>query len=433
MKKRLALQALILLALIGCSQQPQIQADFGTRPFKACSTVYASYPAPESELTPPPAGYEPFCISHYGRHGSRRVIGNNYYSKVGDILRAGKDAGVLSAKGEDLLIRIDEMDLEHRDRSGGLTILGHEQHRGIAERMFRNFSEVFKGNTTIQARSSTVIRCILSMQEATARLGQLNTNLNIVTDASAADMVYITSSNDNGVWLDEITAKCEAVREKFQSENLDASRLLGDLFTDKEWAAANIDGPEFMNDMFNFQAGQQCLEYESDVTFDDILNEEELKACSRMHTLWWYTLHCESYAPFRQRSLLKNFLSTADTCMSSPRKNVVLRYGHDSCLLPLCALLETNDAAQQYDSYDQMLECWNETDYIPMAGNIQLIFYRSRTAGAPILVKALLNEKEAKLPAETDIFPYYEWDGLASYYKAKIKNFELNILPELNL
>ena len=32
---------------------------------------YANYPVPTTLPTPAPEGYEPFYISHYGRHGAR--------------------------------------------------------------------------------------------------------------------------------------------------------------------------------------------------------------------------------------------------------------------------------------------------------------------------------------------------------------------------
>jgi len=34
-------------------------------------SIYYAYPVPSSTYTPAPTGYEPFYISHYGRHGSR--------------------------------------------------------------------------------------------------------------------------------------------------------------------------------------------------------------------------------------------------------------------------------------------------------------------------------------------------------------------------
>lgn len=36
--------------------------------------VYYAYPVKETKNTPPPKGYKPFYISHFGRHGSRYLI-----------------------------------------------------------------------------------------------------------------------------------------------------------------------------------------------------------------------------------------------------------------------------------------------------------------------------------------------------------------------
>ena len=41
---------------------------------------YYSYPVPTKALTPAPEGYAPFYISHYGRHGSRYIIGEHGYT-----------------------------------------------------------------------------------------------------------------------------------------------------------------------------------------------------------------------------------------------------------------------------------------------------------------------------------------------------------------
>lgn len=45
-------------------------------------SIYYAYPAPPSVHTPAPAGYEPFYISHYGRHGSRWMTADERYTEV---------------------------------------------------------------------------------------------------------------------------------------------------------------------------------------------------------------------------------------------------------------------------------------------------------------------------------------------------------------
>lgn len=60
-----------------------------------------------------------------------------------------------------------------------------------------------------------------------------------------------------------------------------------------------------------------------------------------------------------------------------------------------------------------------------MACNIQLVFYRPNKGDGPILLKALLNEKEttiANLP--TDQYPYYRWDDFKAYFTKKLNDFK---------
>ena len=69
-----------------------------------------------------------------------------------------------------------------------------------------------------------------------------------------------------------------------------------------------------------------------------------------------------------------------------------------------------------------------------MACNIQLIFYRPTKQKAnsqqpianskDILVKALLNERECRLPIKTTQYPYYNWADLRQYYLNKLDKFD---------
>lgn len=51
-----------------------------------------------------------------------------------------------------------------------------------------------------------------------------------------------------------------------------------------------------------------------------------------------------------------------------------------------------------------------------VAGNLQLVFYRSKRQPEDILVKALLCEEEVSLPVHTDTYPYYKWSDVRAYY-----------------
>lgn len=117
---------------------------------------------------------EPFYISHYGRHGSRYLINADEYKRPYEILKAANDAGKLSVLGKDVFRRVKMLCNESDHRLGELTPLGAQQHKQIAQRMFERFPEVFEGDVTIDAKSTLVIRCILSMENALQQLQLMN-------------------------------------------------------------------------------------------------------------------------------------------------------------------------------------------------------------------------------------------------------------------
>ena len=69
-----------------------------------------AYPDPTETdvLTPTPKGYEPFYMSHYGRHGSRWLCGDGEYQDVLTPLRKAKALGKLTATGEQMLADVEQ-------------------------------------------------------------------------------------------------------------------------------------------------------------------------------------------------------------------------------------------------------------------------------------------------------------------------------------
>ena len=94
--------------------------------------------------------------------------------------------------------------------------------------------------------------------------------------------------------------------------------------------------------------------------------------------------------------------------MKEGKKQATLRFGHESCLLPLVALLELNHYGESYPDVEKLSEQWRAYDIFPMASNVQFVFFHKKGSN-DVLVKVLLNEKETKLPVKTDVAPYYHW------------------------
>ena len=158
------------------------------------ANYYYAYPYPEKplpEISKAPAGYEPFHMEHYGRHGSRWHVDQSVYQRPIDLLRPAEKAGKLSQRGKETMAKLRVTEKQARDRAGELTPLGARQHQGIGARMARNFPEIFGKPIHIDAKSTEVIRCILSMDNEVQALKAYNPDLDIATDASHSTMYYM--------------------------------------------------------------------------------------------------------------------------------------------------------------------------------------------------------------------------------------------------
>ena len=66
---------------------------------------------------------------------------------------------------------------------------------------------------------------------------------------------------------------------------------------------------------------------------------------------------------------------------------------------------------------------------IPMASNLQIVFYRKK--GAPILFKMMLNESELELPIGSVTGRIYDWETFKAYMAPRIEKGKTEALPYL--
>lgn len=384
------------------------------------------YPEPEGvRLTKAPKGYKPFHISTYARHGSRFHTGAWVYTDAMRPLLKADSAGVLSDAGRDALARIVRVEEMSRGRIGELTAEGARQHRGIARRMYRNFPEVFAGDASVDARSTDVIRCILSMTAQTNALQGENPKLRISNDASRHDMYYMNDwQNDHKYDRDLYGAVIDSLLGDHKCRHLDPGRLMGLLFTDAAWVEANIpDTRRLMWDLFYVTVNMQS---HSDQSLDLywLFTPEECYRLWTCNNVEWYlkagNTPLTGYdMQYKQANLLTNILDMADECVASRKRGATMRFGHESCVIPTVVLMELGDYAYESDDLETLSEHWVDYRIFPMACNIQLVFY-AKDGSDDVLVRALLNEHEVTLPVESDCAPFYRWSDVSRYYRAKL-------------
>lgn len=314
MKMRL-FAAFLLLGLWGATAQTA-REQIAAMPERA-GGIYHSYEYLPGPAVPAPKGYVPFYISHYGRHGSRWHTSEKIYAEPLGILRKADSAGVLTPKGRDLLAKVEVIAADARDRYGDLSPRGVAEHRGIAERMYKAYPEVFSTGDGrecfVQSRSTLVPRCILSMAAFNERLKELNPEIRMTRESSQRYIPYMS----NGAGLNSQRKASGAVADSLQDARTHPARLMASLFSDPAFVEREVKRPaKLMNQLLAQAAIMQDVEYLG-ISLYDLFTEEEIYAAWEAENFRRYVM----FGPSKRfgdpiiadaKPLLRNIVETAE-------------------------------------------------------------------------------------------------------------------------
>ncbi len=401
-----------------------------TRDRNFSASNYCIYPdSVQPELTDAPQGKKPFYISHYGRHGSRYLGNRKAYDLPHDILAKADSLGKLTPMGKRVLQELDEILEDSEGRWGDLTGVGKRQLRDIARRMMERFPQVFNGAARVDARSTTVNRCVMSMGTTVQQLAALNPHLQVTMEASKHDMWFM---NHQDKYLRSImqSPKAKTAYREFSLPRIKNHRLMHLLFNDTTFIEHGDDHEWLNYYLLKTALIQQNTHMGSRSELLEMFTYEEIHQFWQRENAWWYYTYGPSplnggEQPYTQRVLLRKMIEDADSCIKHKKPGVQLRFGHETVVLPLTCLLGINGFDMQIDDLEDLEDNgWWACLVFPMASNIQLVFYRENPKDMDVLVKVLLNERETRLPLPDDLAPYYRWKDFREYYLKKLDDYE---------
>lgn len=386
---------------------------------------YFAYQAPTGVQTASPAGYKAFYLSSFARHGSRHLTKEYKYTEPLYLLQKAEQEKALTEKGLKTLKIVTELYQSAKGRYGELTEKGARQHQELAQRMFRNYPELFADSVHVDARSTYKTRAFLSMAAACVELKGLNPKLNITTESSNADLYYIKYENE--AYEKIHLAQADSVYRVADSIYIHPQRILQEIFKNKDFIRKNIpDTRNFMNDLFELNGISQS--YDGQQGLDFLFSKKEAYDMWQRNNFEWYYEKGASplsggHMYYLEKNLLNNFIETADSVISHSCRLVSLRFGHDTNLAPLAALMGLNRLQTETADWQKIAETYRTYQIIPMCGNIQMVFYKN--GQNHVLVKILLNEKEATLPLNSSTAPYYDWNEVKNYWKSTLAQISL--------
>lgn len=417
MRRFFAIVALLLAIMpaIGQTAMELIEDE----PHLAFGNMYPYHPM-DSVYSQVPDGYEVFYISHFGRHGSRYDIEETSKYKVISTMRGHYEAGHLTDKGEQLYRDIMTIRNATDGNCGQLTARGAKEHREIAKRMYARFPELFAGSKKVDTYTTMVQRVIDSRDSFIASMKEENPMLDFSLNYSRGDKWALQEVSGRALSKEESAIlgrdkHIAAVRDELWRQ-WDGSRFASEIFKNPKDAG---DAKMLMYQIVSATKTLACLDGDMpDVS--KYFTAEELFHIWRRSNMVWYTRHGITEdneglrADIKGRLIAEAIIEDAQQAISSKgRTAATLRFGHDGDLNPLLSFLNI-EGTNCTDLY-QMTEQARNFEIVRTAANLQLIFYRN--AKGDVLVKALRNEKEARIEGVKPFKGmYYKWKDVRKYW-----------------
>lgn len=383
---------------------------------------YYMYPLDDVKITPAPKGYKPVYISHIGRHGARYGLGDSVYETVRKVLSDAHKVGKLTEAGENLYSRYEKFYPTVANRGGDLTEEGQMQHRFIAATMYKEFPEVFKGKTKAAVLSTAVPRVMLSMMSFMDELKGLDKDLTYSVDAGRVYLPILEPDGGQNPFRvkTQIPAEAKATSSAMQAALIDSKAFCSRYFNDTDYLESTFGMWQFESNLRTVVVGMQCLDGEQSDTFSDIFTFDELFGIWEVRNYNGYLYMgrsplTDNFGCTKNAAILENMIKDADSDLASGEVQLRLRFSHDTAILPLVSYMRLDNFGAVVDDPKDVKNYWR-SDKVPMAANLQLIFYRGKRT-PEILVKVLYNGHEASLPIPQVAPSFYSWTAFKEYYR----------------
>ena len=413
MKKTLTLLLFVLVASTSWAQGIAALDELKADPRKSYGTDFP-YEYTTPRLTKAPSGYKPFYISHYGRHGSRYYWNAMLYQELANLLTKAHERGQLTPAGEAFFEKFMAAKDELSTGVSELSNLGWEQHQRIARTMYNNFPEVFKKGGNVLAIASLSGRCVLSMSSFCQELVQCNPKIEIREQSSRFTLDGVVPSdrqNPHKRQFPNAKPRWEQNKDKFTFDESLREKVVNRTFTSTDSLPGNMH--HIGSNLINLYTSLPSIGHEG--MMEGLIFDSELAAQWEQNNLGSYTWVFEPQ--YEMIPILEDIIKKASAVIDGSSDHIAdLRFGHDTCLGPLTVLMGLNGADKDPEDPFEVKNCYQNWQ-TGKASNLQLVFYRDKHGD--VLVKCLLNGREASLPVPTTQYPYYRWTDFRDFYTAR--------------
>ena len=354
-------------------------------------------PYPERNATVQyPDSLTPVFINHVGRHGSRYPASSHFTMLIHRALERAEREKTITPLGRQFKADVERVISATANRWGELDSIGEREHRGIAERMYTNFPQLFV-DSHVLAISSSSPRCVHSMYAATGALARRAKGISLTTSSGPEFSPLMRNFDLDSLYKQYRTDTAyTSTYNRFAAANITIDpllRILGERFPldyDKVYDLALAE--------YYVVAGMDCMGLKIDAS--KYFTVEEYRRMWSVFNFRQYLLYSASTLSQRPARLaaplLEDIIKSADDVLQGKTvASAKLRFGHAETLMPLLALMQVPRCYYLTNYYDTVADNWRDYESFPMAANLQLVYFTAPSG--TVYVRAYLNEKPIKL------------------------------------
>ncbi len=380
-----------------------------------CCGSKMPYEVPDSQYQYPDS-LVPVMINHLGRHGARFPSSDSRFRSLADQLEEAHGRGALTRRGEAMSRLIDRAVTATDGRWGMLDSLGRAEQRGLAERMFEEFPQLFVGQQ-VDAISSYVPRCVASMDEFVGRINELTDGMAKISADSGREYSSLLRPFETD------SAYLEFAREKPYSTVLsDFTHAEIPIEVAYSMVGQDVDpdkAERIASDAYFVVSGLAAMGLDDD--WSEFFSLEEFNRLWQVSNLQQYLVRTAttiSTVPAEIASdLVWDMIETTDDFIEgTDSATVYLRFAHAETVMPLVSLLRLPGCYYLTHYFDTVALHWQSWNVVPMAANVRQILFRSHSGR--YYLRTDLNERPVPLiPGCNDI--YVPWER-ARYFMATV-------------
>lgn len=360
-------------------------------------------------------------VDYIARHGSRYLSGAKKIELTLTTLEDAEQKGMLSMKGKDLLVFARSVSKKSEGNWGLLSSVGIAEEERLGAEMAAMYPSLFKKGM-VSAKSTYYPRVIMTMYqflhalEIPNRRMTLSTLSGHVNDSLLSCFTYdkqYDKYRTNGDW--------KPLYEDFLKRHVSTTTM--SKFFKKGYISNRQTLRHLAMDLYGLLQGEEAAGFGA-VT-EEWMSRREMTECWLASNFKHYMINninpVSTLAGKATAPLLRQIIADIDGAETGKSGDFSGYFGHAETLLPLLSLMALPGCHTMSDDYETLSDRWKIQEITPLAANLTLTLYRSKTGR--LYVGTRLNGRNVyALPAEDGSSPqiFVPWPELRAFWLDRI-------------